>query len=182
MSLISKRFADELNEKEMRDAYLAAQTRTHLAYQIRAIRCQRDWSQGEFANILRTSQSAVSRMEDRQYGKLNLQTLFEIAAAFDCGLVVQFVPYTDFLVKTRDLSPDHLAVNSFTRASLDILTGERSESRVGGAAAYLGETGQTSRAPFEAIPEQRRELIQAGAESDLLRSNMPPISIGAGAQ
>ena len=118
MSLITKRMARELNEKEMRDAYLGAQTRTHLAYQIRAIRTDRGWSQGELGQILHKPQSAVSRMEDREYGKFSLQTLFELASAFDCGLVVQFVPYAQFIQQTSDLSPANLSVPAFTPQSL----------------------------------------------------------------
>src|SRR3954465_1191506 len=41
VTVITKRFADELTEKEMRDAYLSAQTRMRLANQIKAIRSQR---------------------------------------------------------------------------------------------------------------------------------------------
>jgi transcriptional regulator with XRE-family HTH domain len=124
MSLISWKFATELDEKEMRDAYLSAQTRTHLSYQIRTIRSQRGWSQEEFAEKMNTSQSAVSRMEDRQYGKQNLQTLIEVASTFDCGLLVQFVPYDEFIRKTSDLSQEALEIGSFNSASLLPLTEE----------------------------------------------------------
>ena len=102
----------------MRNAYLSAQTRTHLSYQIRTIRCQRGWSQEEFAKRLDTSQSAVSRMEDHQYGKQNLQTLIQVANTFDCGLLVQFVPYDEFIRKTDDLSRETLEVSEFNEAAL----------------------------------------------------------------
>jgi transcriptional regulator with XRE-family HTH domain len=121
MTVISKRFADELSEKEMRDAYLSAQTRTKLTNQIRAIRSQRGWSQGEFAKRLDKPQSNVSRLENREYGSFTLNTLFELASAFDVGLVVEFVQYDDFLRRTHDLSPSHLQVQSFSRASLETL-------------------------------------------------------------
>jgi transcriptional regulator with XRE-family HTH domain len=124
MSLISLTFANELNEKEMRDAYLSAQTRTHLSYQIRTIRNQRGWSQEEFAEKLNTSQSAVSRMEDRGYGKQSLQTLIQVANVFDCGLIVQFVPYEEFLQETTDLSQETLEVPEFNDDSLLPLTQE----------------------------------------------------------
>jgi transcriptional regulator with XRE-family HTH domain len=125
MSLISKKFATEMNEKEMRDAYLSAQTRTYVAYQIRTIRAQRGWSQEQFAEKLHTSQSAVSRMEDRQYGKQNLHTLLEVAASFNCGLVVRFVRYADFVKDTSNLSPDHLRVAEFDFDSLIPLVEDR---------------------------------------------------------
>jgi transcriptional regulator with XRE-family HTH domain len=121
MTVISKRFADELSEKEMRDAYLSAQIRTKLTNQIRAIRSLRGWSQGEFAKILGKPQSNVSRLENREYGSFTLNTLFELASAFDVGLVVEFVPYDDFLRRTHDLSPSHLQVGSFSKTSLEPL-------------------------------------------------------------
>ncbi len=132
MSIISKKFADELADKRMRDAYLAAQTRTRVAYQIRAIRTQRDWSQGDLADALDTSQSAVSRLEDRQYGSMNVKTLLDLAATFNCGLVIEFVPYADFLVRTRNLSPENLGVSEFSAKSLEPLSRD-----FGGAAATV---------------------------------------------
>lgn len=121
MSVISERFADELDEKEMRDAYLSAQTRTKLANQVRAIRSQRGWSQGDFARTLGKPQSNVSRLESRDYGNFTLSTLFELASAFDCGLLVEFAPYQDFLARTADLSPAALQVEQFSRAALEAL-------------------------------------------------------------
>jgi transcriptional regulator with XRE-family HTH domain len=105
----------------MRDAYLSAQIRTKLTNQIRAIRNQRGWSQGEFAKKLGKPQSNVSRIENREYGSFTLSTLFTLANTFDCGLVVEFVPYDDFLRRTHDLSLSHLQVQSFSSAALEPL-------------------------------------------------------------
>ncbi|MSP01044.1 MAG: helix-turn-helix domain-containing protein [Acetobacteraceae bacterium] len=118
MSLISEKFADELCEKEMRDAYLAAQIRTKLTAQIRALRDQRVWSQGALARYLGKPQSNVSRLENREYGNFTLKTLLELASAFDVGLVVEFVPYDEFIRRTEDLRPETLKVRSFSRSDL----------------------------------------------------------------
>ena len=124
MSVISKRFADELNDKRMRDAYLSAQTRTRLVNQIRTLRDQRGWSQGEFAARLGKPQSNVSRLENREYGNFNLKTLFELANAFDVGLVVEFVAYDEFLRRTHHLSSTALRVPGFSATALDDLSRE----------------------------------------------------------
>jgi transcriptional regulator with XRE-family HTH domain len=122
MSVISERFADELAaEKAMREAYLSAQTRTKLSNQIRAIRNQRGWSQAEFAKALNKPPSNVSRIENREYGHFTLTTLFELANTFDCGLVVEFVPYEEFLRRTHDLTPNNLKVPQYNRAALQPL-------------------------------------------------------------
>jgi len=127
MSVISKRFAAELTNdkdgKEMRDAYLAAQTSTKIAQQIRTIRQERGWSQTVFAEKLDTGQSTIVRYEDRSYGKYNLQSLLDMASEFDVGLIVEFVPYAEFLVRTSDLSPENLEVPEFTPGSLRPLCG-----------------------------------------------------------
>ncbi len=120
MSLISEKFADELREKDMRDAYIAAQTCAKLVEQIRAIRASRGWSQAEFAKRLGKPQSNVSqRLENREYSGFTLTTLLEVASAFDVALVAEFVPYVDFLKRTNDLSKRALEVDGFDRASLE---------------------------------------------------------------
>src|SRR5947209_1369824 len=100
VTMISRKFADELTDKEMRDAYLAAQTRTKIANQIRTLRVQRGWLQADFGERLGKPQANVSRLESREVGKYTLQTLLELASALDVGLSVEFVPYEEFLSRT----------------------------------------------------------------------------------
>lgn len=121
MNVISERFANELTDKEMREAYLAAQTRTKIANQIRAIRNQRGWSQEEFAKLIHKPQSNISRLESREYGNYTLKTLLDLAAAFDVGLAVEFVSYEQFLIRTQDLTPEALEVPIFQLEALQSL-------------------------------------------------------------
>jgi transcriptional regulator with XRE-family HTH domain len=121
MPVISKRFADELADKEMRDAYVEAQTRVKIAHQIKSLRTQREWSQGDLGELLGKPQSNVSRLEDVNVGKYTLSTLFELASAFDIALLVQFVTHEEFLRRTADLSSEKLQVPSFDRAALQPL-------------------------------------------------------------
>ena len=125
MTVISEKFAEELcADREMRDAFLGSQTRTKIANQIRAIRNQRGWSQGEFARILGKPQSNVSRLESRDYGNFTLTTLLDLASAFESGLIVEFAPYEDFLCRTHDLSPKALQVSAFSQDALRSLLSE----------------------------------------------------------
>jgi transcriptional regulator with XRE-family HTH domain len=125
MNVISKKFAEELNEKEMRHAYLEEKTRAKLAQQIRALRLQRDWSQGNLGALMHKPQSNIARLEDRDIARYTLTSLFELAAAFDVGLVVEFVPYQEFLTRTQNLSPEALRVDSFSKQALDPLCDDR---------------------------------------------------------
>jgi transcriptional regulator with XRE-family HTH domain len=152
MTVISKKFADELSEKEMRDAYLEEQTRTKLAQQIRALRVQRDWSQSNLGRMLEKPQSNIARLEDREVARYTLSTLFELASAFDIGLVVEFVPYDDFLRRAHDLSPSHLQVQSFSRAALEPLC--RDTPAINRVAFALART--------EAIPISTQSAIIIG--------------------
>lgn len=131
MSFISKEFANELSRKRgFRHRYLGAQTGAKIVRQIRAMRRQRGWSQANFAVRLNKPASNVSqRLENLDYSGFSLKTLLEVAEACDVGLVVEFVPYKDFIRRTDDLSTDKLEVNEFSEGDLDELT-EASEENV----------------------------------------------------
>lgn len=65
-------------------------------------------------------QQAISRLENPSYGKATLTTLKRIAAAFDVGLLVEFVPFSQLMNRVsgtsyieRGFSPDTMNVPSF---------------------------------------------------------------------
>ncbi|MHB1752183.1 MAG: helix-turn-helix domain-containing protein [Acidiferrobacter sp.] len=103
----------KLQSKKYRDAYVAAEVTTGIAYQLRALREQRHWTQEILGQRLGKGQNAVSRLEDPDYGRVSVKTLTELAAAFDVGLLVKFVPFTKFLTEIADKSPRGLAALSF---------------------------------------------------------------------
>lgn len=127
MSAISKRVVREFANKEFRDEYTASRVRSWIAYQIKALRQQRGWSQEDFAARIGTSQGNVSkRLENPDYGKFSLQTLLDVAAACDVALTVNFVDHLSFLTKTSDLSVDNLKVAPYspdTQARMERVTG-----------------------------------------------------------
>jgi transcriptional regulator with XRE-family HTH domain len=108
-----RKLLDKLQKKSYRVAYVGEHVRRGVAYQIRALRDQRGWKQGELAKRLGKPQSVVCRLEDPSYGKVTVQTLLEIADVFDVALQVRFVPFSSFLRDTRDVSAASMEVPSF---------------------------------------------------------------------
>ena len=118
MTGMLNRLLGKLQSKKYRDAYVAAETATGIAYQIRALREQRKWTQDELGQRLGKGQNAVSRLEDPDYGRLSVKTLVELANAFDVGLLVKFVPFSRMITEIADRSPQGLEVASFSEGSL----------------------------------------------------------------
>lgn len=63
-----------------------------IAGQIYNLRQQADLTQKELADLIGTSQSDISRLEDTDYDGYTLRMLQKIAVAIHCTLKVQFVP------------------------------------------------------------------------------------------
>lgn len=109
----------KLQKPAYRRAYVSEHVRRGLAHQIRALRedPSREWNQGELSKRLGKPQSVVSRMEDPSYGKLTIQTLLEVAEAFDIALCVRFVSFPTFIGLTRDLTDASMRVESFEQST-----------------------------------------------------------------
>lgn len=103
-SLLSRR--PKWSDREYREAYMEAAIEQGVAWQIRINRLNRRLSQAELARAIGTQQSAISRLEDPEYGRHNLDTLVHIAKAFDCALLVKFVPYSILAADSENLSED----------------------------------------------------------------------------
>jgi len=99
--------------KEYREAFVESEISIGIPFQIRAIREKRKWSQQDLAEKTGKKQSVISQLENPNYGRLSLSTLKTLAAAFDCGLLVRFVPYSELIWRATNLSPDDLSIPDF---------------------------------------------------------------------
>lgn len=102
-----------LHDKEYREAFARQQTEVHLPFQIKALRKAAGWSQKEFGERLGKPQSVVSRLERPDYGRFNINTLLQIAAVFDVGLLVTFVPFGTLLDRVSEFSVSDVSFPSF---------------------------------------------------------------------
>lgn len=91
-------------DKEYREAYMEAAIDQGVAWQIKINRKLRNMSQIDLGNAIGTQQSGVSRLEDPEYGAHSLDTLKQVAKAFDCALLVKFVSYGDLARESENLS------------------------------------------------------------------------------
>lgn len=107
------RFREEWADEEYRHAYMEAAVEQGVAWQIKINREARGISQSALAMLLGTKQSAVSRLEDPEYGAHSLDTLKKVANIFDCALLVRLVPYSVLARESECLSREDLFAESF---------------------------------------------------------------------
>ncbi|MBI4298924.1 MAG: helix-turn-helix transcriptional regulator [Chloroflexi bacterium] len=88
---------------------------TGLAFQIRLLREQNEWSQEELAQKITKRQETISQWENPDYGRYTLNTLKELATAFDVALIVKFAPFSELVDWTGTLTPQRLAPPSFDK-------------------------------------------------------------------
>lgn len=93
----------KLRKIAYRHAMVDAEIRHGIADQIRAMRDRRGWSQHDLGVKMGKPQSAIARIERRAREEYpGMRTLLEIARAFDVGVLVRFVPFSEVVRRTLD--------------------------------------------------------------------------------
>jgi transcriptional regulator with XRE-family HTH domain len=129
VGFINSELTSELKKRAFRAEYYSTRLKAFLAAQIRALRG--DLSQTEFGRRIGKPQSVVSRLERQNYGKVNLQTLIDIATKLDVGLIIRFVNLPTFLKWENDYSAQAPAAEPYNDSQMEDLleqTKEPSES------------------------------------------------------
>lgn len=80
----------DLENKDDRHKYMIKKLRMDIAYNVRLIRIQHDWTQDQLAERCHTEQPAISQVENWNAEFPSTDTLKRIAEAFDCGLMIRF--------------------------------------------------------------------------------------------
>lgn len=90
--------------KSYREEFALAMLKRMVPFQIRAIRKKRALSQAELAQCSNVTQGVISRAENPDYGNLTLNTIGKIAAGFDLAFIGRFVPFSELVKFSEDLS------------------------------------------------------------------------------
>lgn len=99
----------KFRNREYRASYAESFLDTFIATQIRVLREQRGWTQGELAEAAGMKQSRICALEDANYSRWSTTTLKRLARAFDVPLRISFGTFGEFLRETTN----------FNRASLE---------------------------------------------------------------
>lgn len=139
-------FLQELTNAELRNTFVADHVRVRLALLIRRLREDRGWSQAELGRRMGKPQSVVSRLEDPDYGKVTLQTLFDVSAAFELPLYVDMPDWDDWFRLMSDMSERNLQRQSF---NLEYLTAASNHTT---AYFYIPTTGLFHALQYNQVP------------------------------
>jgi transcriptional regulator with XRE-family HTH domain len=101
----SEQFVRQLSDKEVRSEFAADQIRARIALLIRSLREQssRNWTQAELGERAGKPQNVISRFENPDYGKMSLQSLFDLAAAFDLPVWIDMPEWKDWFALINDV-------------------------------------------------------------------------------
>jgi transcriptional regulator with XRE-family HTH domain len=112
---------ESIQDSESRKQLIDEHINVGIAFQINGIRQRQGLSQKKLAERLGIKQPLISAWENPNYGKYTLQTLKDIAIAFDVGLLVRFVPFSKMIEWTINLTNDTIAPPNFTEEKQNIL-------------------------------------------------------------
>lgn len=109
---------NSFKDREYRAAFNLENVYTTICFQLRALREQREMSQGAFGKQVkpRMAQERISILEDPNAdSKPTLNTLLRLAEGLDVGLDVRFVPFSTVLERSTHTHMRELEVDSFEK-------------------------------------------------------------------
>src|ERR1039457_3984176 len=102
---MTSKLAEKLHDPEYRKAFVSSQINIGIPFQIRALLKARGWTQNELAVRTGMLQPRISGMMSPGKTRPNIETLRRVAEAFDCGLMVRFVPFSELARWSETFDP-----------------------------------------------------------------------------
>jgi DNA-binding Xre family transcriptional regulator len=149
--------------KVYRDAFVESHLSTNIAAQIYSMRVAREWTQEELADAADMAQARISVMEDPSYRRFTLSTLKRLASALDVALVVRFVPFSELLEWSTNLTPERLAVPSYDADRLPPPVFSTQVSSGSAKVFQIGATAPASYVPMAPVAADGRGSVQLAA-------------------
>lgn len=109
-----------MKSREYRESFVASHVSNTIAAQIFMMREDREWTQKALAEKAGMKQSRISAIEDPDFENIEIATLRRLASAFDVGLSVRFVPFSEIAVQAGNVGTSDLCVMNFDRDTLPI--------------------------------------------------------------
>ena len=104
---------ESLRDPEFRKQLIDEHINVGVAFQVRGLRNRQKLTQENLGELLSVKQPLVSAWENPNYGKYTLNTLKDLAEAFDVGLLVRFVPFSTLVNWTLNVTPNAIAPPNF---------------------------------------------------------------------
>jgi hypothetical protein len=95
--------------KKYRQEYALALLKRSVPFQIGILRKKHCGSQAVLAERAHLTQGVVSRAEDQDYGNLTFNTVGRIAGGLDMAFIGKFVPFSELVKYSLDLSEEEFA-------------------------------------------------------------------------
>lgn len=112
MTTISKLIA-KLRDPEYRKSFVVSQINIGIPFQIRSLMRSRGWTQQQLAERTGMLQPRISAMMKPGNTRPNIETLRRLAEAFDCGLMVWFVPFSELVMRSERFDAESFAAKTF---------------------------------------------------------------------
>ena len=96
----------KLSNKQYRDHYALSLLKRSVAFQIKTLRKKHCGTQTALAEKSNLKQGVISRAEDQDYGNLTFNTVGRIAAGLDMAFIGKFVPFTELITFSGELSEE----------------------------------------------------------------------------
>lgn len=107
-----------MQKKDYRDSYVSAHLSNTVASQIFMLREANGWTQTQLAEKAGMRQSRISALEDPNNENLEIKTLKRLASAYDVGLTIRFVRFSEIVNWADKMTPAELAPTNFNSDSL----------------------------------------------------------------
>jgi transcriptional regulator with XRE-family HTH domain len=165
-----RRLWEKFKDPSYRHEFIASNLSTGIAAQLLTMRLCRDWTQKQVAERAGMADARISVMENPSYDKFTLTTLKRLARAFDVGLIVRFVSFSEIADWESNMEADKLDAVSFTD---DVLPRRKESDRDGSNVARLPASihgvgnrpepqGRQTQFGFNFTEEEPRQRFSAG--------------------